>query len=141
MSIIEKIKACEKKREVLLKYLLEDQPMMRGTFGSVFVRCGIKTCHCANGSLHPCLRITWMEQSQARTKSISKADAPWFRMVTTNYRGFRKTRRDIRKLEQQIRSCFDHLENEWIEKTKRQKGYSKAVSLPGKRLSRTKTEK
>jgi hypothetical protein len=141
VSIIEKIKALEKKRQDLLNSLLQERPMMRGSFGKAYIRCGIKTCHCSKGSLHPYFRITWMQQSHGRTKTISKAEAPWFKMATTHYKGFRKTRRQIQGLEQQIRSCFDQLEYERIEKTKRQKGYSKTASLPGKRLRRTKTKK
>jgi len=123
MSILNKIKALQRQRSLLVEDLLKVRLMIRGTFGETYRRCGKSTCWCAKGKGHLYTRITWTENMQSKTKAIPKKDIDWIKKTTENYRRFRKLRQKIRNLDNQFKVLFDQFENEMIEKTKKLRNY------------------
>ncbi len=123
MSSINKIKALQRQRSLLVEDLLKVRLMIRGTFGEIYRRCGKSTCRCVKEKGHLYTRITWTENMQSKTKAIPKKDIAWIKKTTESYRRFRKLRQKIRELDNQFRVLLDQFENEMIETTKKLRNY------------------
>ncbi len=123
MSSIKNIKALEKKRQLLIEKIITTQEMIRGSFGTIYRKCGKPNCWCSQGNGHPATRITWTEKAKSKTKVIPKQDIIWIKSMTKNYRKFRKIRQEMRILEKELNNIIDDLEAEIVNKTKRLKDY------------------
>ena len=123
MSTKNRILKLETKKAALVEELLKASPMLRGTFGVAYRKCGKSACWCAAGKGHPYSRITWSENAQSRTKTIPSQDTDWAQKLTENYRRFRKTRRTLRELEQDIKELLDQLEDQLVRNARKQRPY------------------
>ena len=123
MSIKTRILKLQKKKVAFVEELLETSPMLRGTFGVAYRKCGKPTCWCAAGKGHPYSRITWSEGVRSRTKTIPSQDIDWAQKLTGNYRRFRKTRKTLRELEQDIKELLDQLEDQLVRSARKQRPY------------------
>lgn len=113
----------QKEKVALVEELLKAPPMLRGTFGVAYRKCGKPTCWCAAGTGHPYSRITWSEGARSRTKNIPSQDTDWAKKLTENYRRFRKIRRTLRELEQDLKERLDQLEDQLVRKARKQRSY------------------
>ena len=120
MSSEKKIRELEARHKSLITKLLQKRPMIRGTLGQAYRRCGKPTCWCARGEGHPYLRITWTEQAQSKIKMVRKEDAKWVKKVTDNYRAFRKRRAELRKVHEELNKLLNRFEQEVIAETRQQ---------------------
>ena len=124
MSIPNKIRKLEQRRERLIGELLKTQAMIRGSFGTVHRKCGAPNCWCAQGSSgHPLNRINYSKDGRSRTKAVKAQDVKWAREMTENYKRFRKNRQELRTLEKQINQAIEELEAKIVDKTARQRNY------------------
>ena len=123
MSTKTRILKLQKKKVAFVEELLEASPMLRGTFGVAYRKCGKPTCWCALGKGHPYSRITWSEGARSRTKTIPPQDTDWAQKLTGNYRLFRKTRKTLRELEQDIKVLLDQLEDQLVRNARKQRPY------------------
>ena len=124
MSTLKQIKALEKKRARILERMLSKKLMIPGSYKKVYCRCGKKNCWCCNGKGHPYRRITWSEEGQSRTKSISEKNTGWIKEVTQNYRNFKEGQKQIKKYEEQLKKLLDKHSKEIIVKTRMKKEYN-----------------
>ena len=125
MSSKTRIQQLERQRQTLIEALLHTPPMIRGSFGTVYRKCGKPNCWCAQGTGHPLTRITWTQKARSRTQVIPAEDVAWIETMTHNYKRFRKNRQALRALERQINTVVDELEAKIVAVTKRQKAYLK----------------
>jgi Mg2+ and Co2+ transporter CorA len=136
---IKKIKTLEKSISQALEEMLSIKKMLPGSYNKVYCRCGKRNCWCygeAEGKSkdkdkdkdkdkagHPFRRITWMEKGVSKTKAIPEKDVDWIKEVTENYRKFRKKRKEIQKLEENIRRLLEDYRTHIVKKTRRLKEY------------------
>lgn len=124
---IEKIKKnlhdLEQQRQETVSELLGHAELLRGSFATVYTKCGRDTCWCKDGKGHPHSRITWNEKGQGYTRKIPKDEIPWVLEVTEHYRKFRSLKQNLRKLEARSKSILVQLEEQTIEKTRKPKPY------------------
>ena len=102
--------------------LLSD--MLRGSFGTIFRRCGKPNCWCADPQQegHPCTRITWVDATGPKTRSIPDEDQQWIVNAIEKYRLFKKMKRQLRQQEKYLEELLTEYENEstFITRQKRQ---------------------
>jgi Mg2+ and Co2+ transporter CorA len=130
---IKKIKILEKLISQALEEMLSIKKMLPGSYNKVYCKCGKRNCWCygeAEGKSkdkdkagHPFRRITWMEKGVSKTKAIPEKDVDWIKEVTENYRKFRKKRKEIQKLEENIRRLLEDYRTHIVKKTRRLKEY------------------
>lgn len=113
-KLLKSLKSAEKKRELCIAKFKNPPSMIRGSFHKTFTKCGRKECKCATGKGHPCQRITWREESKARTKGVPVSQEEWVRKMTKNYKDFRENRKKIKMLEVKINSILNELEAEIV---------------------------
>ena len=124
MSTFKKLKKIDKQRSLLLSDLELIRHMIRGTYVETHRKCGKPTCWCAKESKgHPSYQISWTKDAKSRSKAIPKEDIVWIKEMTDNYRKWRTTRSNIRKLEDELRILIDKLENDIIKKTEKLRKY------------------
>jgi hypothetical protein len=136
---IKNIKILEKSISQALEEMLSIKKMLPGSYNKVYCKCGKRNCWCygeAEGKSkdkdkdkdkdkagHPFRRITWMEKGVSKTKAIPEKDVDWIKEVTENYRKFRKKRKEIQKLEENIRRLLEDYRTHIVKKTRRLKEY------------------
>ena len=125
MSSETRIKQLERQRQALIQELLKSKPMIRGSFGTAYRKCGKPNCWCAEGVGHPVNRITWTENARSRTKAIPAKDTRWVATRAENYKCFRKNRRSLRALDKELNREIDELAAQLVDDTRQQKDYLK----------------
>jgi hypothetical protein len=123
MSTKNRILKLEKEKAAFVEELLKAPPMLRGTFGVAYRKCGKSNCWCVSGDGHPYNRITWSEGARSRTKNIPSQDTDWAQEFTENYRRFKKTRRTLRELERDLKELLDQLEDQLVRNARKQRPY------------------
>lgn len=150
MSSKKKIRNAEKKRQSIISALLDVSSMVRGSYALVHTKCGRRNCWCSQEKEgHPHSRITWSEQGQSVTRKVPSEDIDWIQEVTSNYKDFRRLRRELLQLENQIRRLLDAYESEVVRKTRKGRAYlqvktrncRKGVRRAAKRNTRRKSGK
>jgi hypothetical protein len=98
-------------RRGLIKQLLQDQQILRGSFYRVYTRCGRANCWCAQerkGHVHT--RLTWSEEGTRRTRKVPTEQIQRVIELTQNYRQFRSQRRKLTALEARVKDLLDQYE-------------------------------
>lgn len=121
--MFKEIQKKEKKRQELVAELQSLDQMVWGSFCKIHVKCGKKTCRCQNGKLHPHHRMSWRENGKGISRAVPKEDREWVEEMTGNYRKFRGIRKEIVKLEDEIKSLLDEYEVKVVKKTRKGKPY------------------
>jgi hypothetical protein len=122
-KILEKIEKAEQERQKLRSKLLKEEKMVRGSFCQIYVKCGTKSCWCATGKGHPHKRMSWHEKGKSFSRAVPREDREWIEQMTSNFREYRKTRKEIVKIETKIKALFDKREEEILKKTRKGKSY------------------
>jgi hypothetical protein len=96
--------------------LLETKPMIRGSFGIVYRRCGKPVCWCADPKEkgHECARISWTEHGTSHTLTINDENRDFVKALAESYRLYRRNRRQLRDQEKMLEKLLDHYENQVI---------------------------
>lgn len=132
IKYIKKTKTLEKLMGQALDEMLSIKTMLPGSYNKVYCRCGKRNCWCygevegkkdKDKPAHPFRRITWMEKGVSKTKTIPEKDVDWIKQVTENYRKFRKKRKEIQKLQENIRRLLEDYRMHIVKKTRRLKEY------------------
>ena len=119
-----KLKNIETKHNGILKEILGIQQMLPGTFNEVYCKCGRKNCWCyKSDNGHPFRRIIWSEQGKQKIKSIPLKDVPWIKMATENYRTFRRKKRELKNVSEEMQKVLEEHAKIIIKKTRQKKGY------------------
>ena len=84
--------------------------MIRGSFGTVYRKCGKLNCWCAKGAGHPSDRIVFSQGSRSKSKAVAKKEVRWVKRMTENRRKFGKYRQQLRAVVREIQDEIDKLE-------------------------------
>jgi hypothetical protein len=124
MSSKKKIRNAEKRRQSIISVLLDASSILRGSYALVHTKCGRSNCWCNQEKKgHPHSRITWSEEGQGVTRKVPSKDIDWIQEVTGNYKDFRRLRRELLQLEDQIKRLLDVYESELVMKTRKGRTY------------------
>ncbi len=94
----------------LLPILLGRQLMVKGSVYRLRRKCGKPTCHCANGTLHESMVLSWSEAGRTRLRSISERSVNRLRRLTERYQRFRKARARLVQISKEILEITNRIE-------------------------------
>lgn len=124
MQALKQINALQIKRSRLLETLLNPPPMIRGSFGTHYVKCGGVNCKCTRGELHPYNRITWSENGRQQSRVVHVKDINWIKEMTQNYRQYKKVKKELEKVDARLKEMLTRFEVETVEATRKMRGFS-----------------
>jgi len=67
--------------------------------------------------------MSWNEDGHSYSRAVPKEDHDWIKKMTNNFREFRKMRREVVKLEKEIKGLLKDYENKIVEATRKGKLY------------------
>ncbi len=94
----------------LLPILLGRQLMVKGSVYRLRRRCGKPTCHCADGTLHDSMVLSWSEEGRTRLRSISERSVNRLRRLTERYQRFRKARGRLAQISKEMLEIINRIE-------------------------------
>lgn len=127
IQILKKIQDKEKKRQELLSQLVLERKMVKGSFCQIFVKCGRKQCWCYSAKGHPHKRMSLHENGKNYSRAVPVEDHAWMEEMTESYRKYRLMRRQMNKLEKEIKGFLDQQEEKSLKQTKKGKAYLEIV--------------
>jgi len=98
-DMLKKIQENEKKRQKMIAELVGLKEMVRGSFCTIYVKCGKKYCRCNEGKLHPHQRMSLRENGKAFSRAVPKEEYEWITKMTGNYRQYQQLRKELNDLE------------------------------------------
>lgn len=109
MATIQEIKMATQRVINLVKTLTETKAMVKGSFSTVYRRCGKPTCWCIAREQkgHVCTRITWTEKGISRTKTVNEKDRVQLKQAVAAYHEYRLCRRKLRSEEKLLEKLLD----------------------------------
>jgi hypothetical protein len=114
-SIRQKLWLLVPRRRGLLRQLLQDQSILRGSFNHVSTRCGKANCWCATDPKgHAHARLTWSEEGALTTRKVPSDYIKRVIKLTQNYRQFRSRRRKLTTIEARVQDLLDQYEKALI---------------------------
>jgi hypothetical protein len=127
----------------LLKQLLGAPLILRGSFHQVHTRCGKPNCWCATSAQgHAHLRLTWSEAGKLMTRKVPEAQAETVTQLTRNFRVFKKQRRRLAGLGNQIENHLNRYEKARIQEVRKPLTFLAVHSrLTGKNKQRLQKER
>ena len=125
MSRIKQIEQLESRRAEIVESVMGIREMIRGSFSTVYRKCGKSNCRCAKGVGHPADQIVFLQGSRSKCRIVPKQEVPWVKSMTENRRLFRRQRQQLRKIEKAIHKEMDELEAEIISSSIEGKDYLK----------------
>ncbi len=96
--------------EGLLPILLGRQMMLKGSVYQLRRKCGKPTCHCADGTLHESMVLSWSEAGRTRLRSIPERSVNRLRRLTERYQRFRKARARLAQISKEILKITNRIE-------------------------------
>jgi hypothetical protein len=113
--------------EKTTEQMLSLKTMLRGSYGKAFRRCGKSNCRCANSDqdMHPFCRISWTEKGKGYTRNIPEQDRKWVEQAVENYKAYRKGRKYLLTLQNELDIQLTEFKKKQIEKTRKKKIYLK----------------
>jgi len=93
------IRKLEQERVRIVKRLLADAPLLKGSLSSVKRRCGKTNCHCVRSPAHPVWVLITRRKGKPRCQVVRRADAETVRDHVKTYREFRAELKRLTKTE------------------------------------------
>jgi len=127
------------KHDALVEALVRERgPLLKGSLHLGRTRCGKDNCKCARGEPHATALLVVPEGGARRTQYVRSAERPEVLQRTERYRRFRKTRAELRKLNNDVLAAADELLEALLEPypSRRQERGSEASDAPPKRRRR-----
>ena len=104
----------------VLKQLLGNQRILRGSFHQIYTRCGKTNCWCAKARKgHSHLRLSWSEEGTIITRKVPVGESKLVIKLTQNYRHFREQRRQLAALELKIQDRLDQYEKALVQQVRK----------------------
>ncbi|MCK5651423.1 MAG: hypothetical protein KAJ42_08610 [Gemmatimonadetes bacterium] len=94
----------------LLPILLARQLMVKGSVYPLRRKCGKPTCHCADGTPHESMVLSWSEEGRTRLRSISGRSVDRLKRLTERYGRFRKARARLVQISKEILEIANRIE-------------------------------
>lgn len=124
MSTSEMKKLFDRQQEIV-DALFKIERMLKGSYCSVYTKCGKTSCWCAAGVGHKHARLSWREAGKSRIRSIPTDDIIWVKQMTKNYRNFKKLMEKLTEVQEQIKILLNHQAGKIIISTTKEKSYLK----------------
>jgi hypothetical protein len=131
-ELLKKILLLEKAHSRLLSELIEDREMVRGSFCEIHVKCG-KNCRCNSGQGHKHKRMSLHENGKKFSRAVPREDYEWIQRMTDNFREYRSKRRQLARIEDEIRELLDQQETKIVDRCKKGKLYLNVSDSEAKR--------
>lgn len=125
MSRIKQIQQLGLRHAELLNCIVEIRAMIRGSFSTVYRKCGKPNCRCAKGDGHPLDRIVFFQGSRSTSRAVAKGEVQWVKSMTENRRKFREYRQQLRAVQKAIQDEIDEFEEEVISSSTEKKAWLK----------------
>ena len=125
MSRTKRIKQLQREHAELIKSVTGTRDMIRGSFNTVYVKCGKASCRCADGRGHPSDRIVFLEGGRLRCRTVPKGEDGWVRRMVENRKEFRGYRRKLKAIEKEIHREISGLEAEIVRVSMEKKAWLK----------------
>ena len=125
MPRTKRIEQLERKRASLIKSIAGVREMIRGSFNTVYRKCGKPNCRCAKGVGHPSDQIVFLQGSRSKCRTVPKEEVPWVKSMTENRREFREKKRELKTIEKAIHDEINELEAEIINSSMEGKAWLK----------------
>jgi hypothetical protein len=109
----------------IVEHMLALSGMMRGSFGTIYQRCGKPTCWCADTKEkgHLCMRLMWSEESGVKSRSVRHEDQQIIKEAVGQYREYKEIRRKLRIEERKLDELLDEFERNTTKSNKAKMGY------------------
>jgi hypothetical protein len=121
MATSDQIRQVIRKIESIVDALMQTRSMVKGSFSTVYRKCGKPTCWCADAAQggHVSTRITWNESGISRTRTVNEADRKRLHDATESYRKYRQGRRELRIQVRRLEELLDKLEAQSLQDIRR----------------------
>lgn len=123
MQVKKHINDLQEKKSRLIEKLLNAPPMIRGTFGTIYVKCGGANCKCTKGEKHPYNRLTWSENGRPKSRVVPVDEINWIKEMTQNYRCYKKVKKEMEKVDDRLKVLLTRFEVAVVEKTRKSKDF------------------
>ena len=94
----------------LVKPVLEDQPVIKGSVYEIKRRCGKPGCRCARGELHKSMVLSASEQGRTKLRAIPRGRVTAVRQKVAAYQRIRRVRARLVKTHQRMIEIIDQIE-------------------------------
>ncbi len=122
-DFLRKIEENENTRRNLIVDLIKVKKMVKGSFCQIHVKCGKKNCWCTTGKGHSHWRMSIKEKGKSFSRAVPPEEYDWIKEMTTNYREFKKLRKQIIELETETKNLLDSYESDCTKQSKKGKTY------------------
>lgn len=94
----------------LVKPVLEDGPVIKGSVYEIKRRCGKPGCKCARGQLHKSMVLSASEQGRTKLRVIPRGSVTAVRRKVAAYQRIRRLRARLVKTHQKMIEIIDQIE-------------------------------
>jgi len=94
----------------LVKPVLEDRPVIKGSVYEIKRRCGKPGCKCARGELHKSMVLSASEQGRTKLRAIPRGRLTAVRRKVAAYQRIRRVRARLVKTQQKMIEIIDQIE-------------------------------
>lgn len=112
MSRIKLIRQLKRRHCQLIESIVGIEEMIRGSFCTVYRKCGKSNCRCARGKGHPLDRIVFTEGSVSRSRAVPGEEVLWVKKMVENRKKFRRRKRELKAVEKELYREIGELEVE-----------------------------
>jgi hypothetical protein len=104
-----RLRRLEVRRARLLRILLDNAPLLRGSLSRVMRTCGKPTCHCAEKPGHPVWVLATTLDGARRCQVVRQDDVATVAGKVATYRAFRNALREILAIQKEQKSILSGL--------------------------------
>lgn len=113
------------RQQKIVDALFKIECMLKGSYCSVYTKCGKASCWCAEGVGHKHSRLSWREAGKSRIRSIPSDDIAWVKKMIKNHSNFKKLTEKLAEVQDQIKTLLNHHAEKIIISTTKEKLYLK----------------
>ncbi len=125
MSRTDRIKELKYRHAELVESIAGTEEMIRGSFNTVYRKCGKPNCRCADGRGHPLDQIVFNEGSRPKCRVVPGDEVLWVEKMIGNRREFRRQRRELKAVEGMLHKEISEFEAEIMNATAEKKAWLK----------------
>ena len=94
----------------LVKPVLDDRPVIKGSVYEIQRRCGKPGCRCARGALHRSMVLSTSEHGRTKLRTIPRGSLTAVRQKVAAYQQIRRARARLVKTHQKMIEIIDQIE-------------------------------
>lgn len=93
----------DKKRSAILRSLIDQWPVITGSYDEGYRRCGKSNCWCQNGKGHLLRRVRWIDNGVSRSKTVKPVEKERIFEAIKNYKIYRDQLKELAMIEVEIK--------------------------------------